>query len=97
VRGVVTGVTSVPGGSAEQAMIGMAPHPAGDLVRITLPDNLAWNSLEIMDIHGRALVRRTLDEDQALVSIDLADVAPGAYILSVHHATGVVSRPLVRY
>ncbi len=97
VRGVVTGVTSVPSEAADLAPIGVFPHPAAELATVSLPVGPLWNSLSVMDMHGRTLFRRTLDEGQTEVAVDLSNVVPGTYVITARHERGVISRPVIRF
>lgn len=76
----------VAGSDAPQLM----PNPANDVVRISVPRAA---SLEIVDVHGRVVVRR--DITAGVTDIAVVDFAQGAYYARVTTAMTTTTLPFV--
>jgi hypothetical protein len=68
------------------------PNPAGGQVHIpvSLPDNVDEATLEVLDLNGRVLLRRPVNENQGHVILSTRLMVPGSYLYQVH-AGGVQS------
>lgn len=62
------------------------PNPAGDIINITVKDNVAVNSLSISDINGRVV--SALSGSSFLNSINVSDLPPGVYFVSLQTDEG---------
>lgn len=67
------------------------PNPSKDIFHITSPSELS--SLEVLDVQGRLLTRRTLNGTSA--SVDMNGFSKGVYVLRVMSAGGVQSQKVV--
>ena len=73
-------------GNAEQlkAYFSIYPNPANKIIYITGKDNFKVDSYRIMDTQGREISTIQANRhQQSLETIDVADLAPGAYYLMV--------------
>ncbi len=80
------GITDVNGGSLR-----IWPNPSKDVFHIESPSELS--SLEVFDVRGRLLTRRTLNGTSA--SVDMNGFSKGVYVLRVMSASGVQSQKVV--
>lgn len=87
-------------GLAEQGrplVMSAFPNPAKDLLTVQLGASAGPASLLLTDATGREVLQRTVVAAGAPITLDLASLANGLYVLSAQHADGrAVQRIVVR-
>jgi len=73
------------GNSTEGEAFSIWPNPAGSTLEVNIP---VWNAgesvqLQINDMQGRPLMYRQLGDQQQRVSLDLSQLTPGMYLLTL--------------
>ncbi len=87
-------VTSTPELHVPAPALQVYPNPATGTVHIQLQDiNPAGGSLSVYTVNGKLLQQHTLQ--QATVTLETSQWAPGTYFIKVQHTTGVVIKKLV--
>lgn len=80
----------------EQSMeLLLYPQPASDVIAIQLaPTVTGARGIVLFDLLGREVRRSALDTSilRETVHLPIHDLRPGAYVLTVEHARGVLSR-----
>lgn len=71
--------------------IRLYPNPAEE--RVTISSTAALRSVEILDLFGRTVLKRT-QLQQSTLQLDVADLAKGLYLVQVRTATGTATRRL---
>ncbi|HLP94399.1 MAG TPA: T9SS type A sorting domain-containing protein [Saprospiraceae bacterium] len=75
------------------------PNPATDFVSIEMPDLATEEALvQLLDPSGRVLMTRQKSASESLQQIrwNLANLPQGMYLIQVNHASGTVTRKLVK-
>lgn len=92
---VVSIVTSVEDEGGEHAVVMIvAPHPAHDVLMITLTNGSTMSMITLSDINGQ-VVMTTAVEELTAASLPLQAVANGMYTLTVRTSSGSLTRSII--
>lgn len=69
---------------------GMMPHPnpATDQLKISLPENQEFESIELYDISGKLVASQGIGDFNNISALNISQLATGTYLLKVNHQNG---------
>lgn len=92
---VVSIVTSVDDeGGEHAAMMIVAPHPASDVLNISLAHGSTISSISLTDVNGNVVASVSV-EDLSSTSLSLSAIANGVYTLTAQTSTGRLARTII--
>lgn len=92
---VVSIVTSIDEeGGEHAAMMIVAPHPASDVLNISLANGSTISSISLTDVNGNVVASVSV-EDLSSTSLSLSAIANGVYTLTAQTSSGRLARTIV--
>jgi uncharacterized repeat protein (TIGR01451 family) len=78
--------------------LNISPNPAKDIINISLPSAAAGNfEVQVYTLQGRIVKKETLQNiEQGAITMDVSNLAPGAYMIIVQNEQNAWSGRLVR-
>lgn len=75
----------------------ISPNPAKDQLCLYFSKDLNWDQLKIIDLNGRTVLSQSMEDKTSGKSlIDISDLVPGAYFVSISGSSGVLTRSLLK-
>jgi Secretion system C-terminal sorting domain len=75
--------------------ISVYPNPSSDLVNIASTDNALIDQIRVTDLHGR-VVKTVAAAGVSAVQVNIADLSPGVYLLSLTSNNGSYTQKIVK-
>jgi len=88
--------TAIPGEGQDMISLSIYPNPADDLVTLSAPPPGNGRQGYILDMTGRKQRSFTWDKTEAELTLSVAGLIPGVYLLLVADDKGVTTRRLVK-
>jgi hypothetical protein len=72
------------------------PNPADQTIHVRFLGNQPGSGLlELVDMHGRTLIRNEVSREYEMIPLDISLLPSGFYMVKYSHISGVVSQKVV--
>jgi hypothetical protein len=73
----------------------VSPNPTTGLINVTNNDGITVNEITVTDLNGR-VVKTTKFDNVANISINIADLSAGMYLMSIKSDAGIATKKIVK-
>lgn len=78
-----------------ESVLSIYPNPASDNVNIQLPEVGGKFSLAVFDLNGKQLMKREISADSSEYTLNVSNLAPGMYLVSLFNNEGAYTGKIV--